>query len=127
MPELERETEATEATEIKTSVRKKKKHRRRKKHMSVGKMVLLDLLAIIVGLNVFALFHHVLDYWGIHLSRETAQPVVVATLPTAQPAVSAAPAEETAPPESAGKRGRAHAGPHSRAGLFRRLGREICR
>ena len=42
---------------------------RKKKHMRVGKMVALDVLAIIVGLNVFALFHHVLDYWDIHLGK----------------------------------------------------------
>ena len=31
-----------------------------RKHMKVGTMVALDLLAIILGLNVFALFHHVI-------------------------------------------------------------------
>lgn len=61
--------------------------------MSVGKMVVLDLLAIIVGLNVFALFHHVLDYWDIHLGTAAPTPVVVATLPP-QPTASAAPTEE---------------------------------
>lgn len=59
---------------------------RKKKHMRVGKMVALDVLAIIVGLNVFALFHHVLDYWDIHLGKKAAEPVVVATLPTPLPA-----------------------------------------
>lgn len=87
--------------EVKETQKKKKKRRRRKKRMSVGKMVVLDLLAIIVGLNVFALFHHVLDYWDIHLGTAAPTPVVVATLPP-QPTASAAPTEEPVqaqPPE----------------------------
>ena len=68
----------------------KRKHR--KKRMSVGKMVVLDLLAIIVGLNVFALFHHVLDYWDIHLGTTAPVPVVLATLPP-EPTAEAAPVE----------------------------------
>ena len=74
------------------TIKKKKKRRRRKKQMPVGKMILLDLLAIAVGLNVFALFHHALDYWGIHLGQKAMEPVVVATLPQ-QPEESTAPAE----------------------------------
>lgn len=31
--------------------------------MSTGKLVLLDLLAIVLGLNCFALFHHVIPTW----------------------------------------------------------------
>ena len=77
---------------------------RKKKHMRVGKMVALDVLAIIVGLNVFALFHHVLDYWDIHLGKKAAEPVVVATLPTPLPADAETNAEsvtEQVPEESA--------------------------
>ena len=70
---------------------------RKKKHMRVGKMVALDVLAIIVGLNVFALFHHVLDYWDIHLGKKAAEPVVVATLPTPLPAENAEPTPEPTP------------------------------
>ena len=55
-------------------------------------MVVLDLLAIAVGLNVFALFHHVLDYWDIHLGKEAPAPVVLATLPP-EPTADAVPAE----------------------------------
>ena len=66
------------------------KKRRKKKQMSVGKMVVLDLIAIIVGLNVFALFHHVLFYYGI-LPGEDSTPVVLTTLPPlATPAPTAA-------------------------------------
>ena len=64
--------------------------RKKKKKMPVGRMILLDLLAIALGLVVFALFHHVLDYWDIHLGKETAEPVVIATLQP-QPAESAVP------------------------------------
>lgn len=77
---------------------------RKKKHMRVGKMVALDVLAIIVGLNVFALFHHVLDYWDIHLGKKAAEPVVVATLPTPLPADAETNAEsvtEQVPEENA--------------------------
>ena len=67
----------------------------RKKKMPVGRMILLDVLAIAVGLVVFALFHHVLPtYYG--LFTEKTEPVVLMTLPpqpTPEPA--AAPAGET--------------------------------
>ena len=63
--------------------------------MPVGRMILLDVLAIAVGLVVFALFHHVLPtYYG--LFTEKTEPVVLMTLPpqpTPEPA--AAPAGET--------------------------------
>ena len=72
---------------------------RKKKHMRVGKMVALDVLAIIVGLNVFALFHHVLDYWDIHLGKKAIEPVVLATLPP-QPADTASTDAETATEQS---------------------------
>ena len=89
MDEWEKEVqERPEVRAVKT-VKKKKKHRRRKKRMSVGKMVVLDLLAIIVGLLVFAMFHHVLAYWDIRLGGEAPAPVVLATLPP-QSAESAA-------------------------------------
>ena len=93
MDELEREAGTAEVKEAKPvkEVKKKKKRRRRRKRMSVGKMIVLDLLAIGVGLIAFALFHHVLDYWDIHLGEETA-PVVLATLPP-QPTESAVPTE----------------------------------
>ncbi len=104
MDELEREAEAEVRAEAEAKeTRKKKKKKRRKKRMPVGRMIVLDLLAICVGLLVFALFHHVLDYWDIHLGEKTA-PVVLATLPPASnvydPTESAVPTEaptETTP------------------------------
>lgn len=107
MDELEKETEyredpaTTEVRKAKENTGKKKKKKRRKKHMRVGKMVALDILAIIIGLNVFALFHHVLDYWGIQIGGKTTEPVVIATLPP-QPTETPAPTEppeQTLPPE----------------------------
>ena len=82
------------------SNKKKKRRRRRKKHMPVGKMILLDLMAIILGLLVFALFHHVLEYWGVHLWEKSTGPVVVATLPpvsTPEASVTPPPAESAEP------------------------------
>ena len=79
MDELENEKKPV--TDEVRPVKKKKKRRRKKRHMRVGKMILLDLLAIGVGLLVFALFHHALDYWDIHLGKQAPTPVVVATLP----------------------------------------------
>ncbi len=70
------------------------KHLEKKKKMSVGAMISLDLTAIIVGLLVFALFHHVLPYYGI-LGEKSAEPVVLATLaPQLTPAPTPAPQEE---------------------------------
>ena len=47
----------------------------RKKKMPVGRMILLDVLAIAVGLVVFALFHHVLPtYYGL-FTEKTGIPV----------------------------------------------------
>ena len=90
MDELEKEYGPE--SEAYRPVKKKKKKKRRKKHMRVGKMVALDILAIIIGLNVFALFHHVLEYWDIHLGKQAPAPVVVATLPP-EPTVGVMPAE----------------------------------
>lgn len=60
--------------------------RKKKKNMSVGAMIVLDLLAIGVGLCVFALFHHVLDWYGIRLGEKKIEPVVISTLePTPEP------------------------------------------
>ena len=84
--------------------KKKKKRRRRKKRMSVFKMIVLDLLVIGFGLVVFALFHHVLDYWGIQLGEKAAEPVVIATLPpepTPEPTPSEVPQEAEVTPEPA--------------------------
>lgn len=79
-----------------TPVRRKKR-RKRKRRMSVAKMVLLDLLAIAVGLNVFALFHHVLDYYGIHPGGANETPVVLATLP---PLATPVPVAVTSAPDT---------------------------
>lgn len=70
-----------------------------KKPMSVGAMIALDLLAIAIGLNVFALFHHVLPHYGILRGGDEAAPVVLATLapqPTPAAEQTPPPAEETA-------------------------------
>lgn len=69
----------------------------RKKQLSVSALVLIDILCIGIGLNVFALFHHVLRF------ESSEAPVVLATVPPA-PEYTAAPAHtaeptETAPPE----------------------------
>lgn len=74
--------------------------RKRKKRMSVGAMIVLDVLAIGIGLCVFALFHHVLDWYGIRLGEKKIEPVVVATLPP-EPVSSAAPAESAQQGEDA--------------------------
>ena len=84
--------EENKAQKKKSTGKKSKSRRRKKKKMPVGKMVVLDLLAIAVGLVVFALFHHVLDYWDIHLGKQATAPVVLATLPP-EPTADAAPAE----------------------------------
>jgi exopolysaccharide biosynthesis protein len=84
--------------------RKKKAAHVKKKHMSVAALVALDILAIGVGLIVFALFHHVLFYAGI-LRGEESTPVVLTTLapqPTPTPVPTPAqsePQETDAPPE----------------------------
>jgi hypothetical protein len=46
-------------------------------------MIGLDLLAVIVGLNVFALFHHVLDFY---FPKQTEPVSLVQPLATAEPA-----------------------------------------
>jgi len=51
--------------------------------MSVPAMIGLDLLAVIVGLNVFALFHHVLDFY---FPKQTEPVSLVQPLATAEPA-----------------------------------------
>ena len=76
--------------------------RRVKKHMSVGRTIALDLLAIGVGLLLFALFHHVLPHYGILRSAES-EPVVLTTLapqPTPVPAATPAPAQTGEPEQS---------------------------
>ncbi len=77
-------------------------HTKKKKHMSVGKMIVLDLLAIAAGLLIFALFHHVLPHYGI-LRVDEGEPVVLTTLAPQPTPVPAAAPEETpdadAPPE----------------------------
>ena len=65
------------------------KKKKRKRRMSVGAMIVLDLLAIGVGLLLFALFHHVLDWYGIRLGEKTIEPVVLTTLaPEPEPSAS---------------------------------------
>ena len=81
--------------------KQKAAHVKKKKRMSVGATIALDVLAIILGLNVFALFHHVLPHYGI-LRGEESEPVVLVTLaPQPTPEPTAAPAEEPeeTPPE----------------------------
>jgi len=73
-----------------------RRRKKKKKKMSVGKMILLDLLAIAIGLVVFALFHHVLHF------EKAPEPVVLATLapqPSAEPASTPEPSAEPAAPE----------------------------
>lgn len=75
--------------------------------MSTGKMLALDLLAILLGLNVFALFHHVIPTWfprpveGSVLATPAAEqpgpePESEAT-PSPEPEESPAPTETAAP------------------------------
>ena len=82
---------------------KKREHRQ----MSTGKMLALDLLAILLGLNVFALFHHVIPTWfprpveGSVLATPAAEqpgpePESEAT-PSLEPEESPAPTETAAP------------------------------
>ncbi len=81
--------------------KQKAAHVKKKKRMSVGATIALDVLAIILGLNIFALFHHVLPHYGI-LRGEESEPVVLVTLaPQPTPEPTAAPAEEPeeTPPE----------------------------
>ena len=72
------------------------------KKMSVVEMIVLDILAICVGLVIFALFHHVLPHYGILTGREI-EPVVLATLapqPVAAPVETPiAEEQEATPPE----------------------------
>lgn len=65
-------------------------HADRQRLMPLWKMILLDVLAIGVGLNVFALFHHVLHF------EKTAEPVA---LPTAAPVYTPAPTPAQTEPE----------------------------
>lgn len=74
-----------------------------KKHMSVSRMVFYDLLAIVLGLNIFALFHHVLPHYGFF--TEKSEPVVLVTLapqptPAPTPAIEENTGEETAVEET---------------------------
>lgn len=63
---------------------------KQKKKMPVGKMILLDLLVIAVGLCAFAWIHIVMP------RRQTAVPVILAPSPQPTAAATAAPAEEPA-------------------------------
>ena len=58
-----------------------------RKHMKVGTMVALDLLAIILGLNVFALFHHVIpSYFAKEVTPTVLEsPAPIEPEPTAAP------------------------------------------
>ncbi|MBQ7474149.1 MAG: phosphodiester glycosidase family protein [Oscillospiraceae bacterium] len=69
---------------------------KKKKQMSVGRMIFYDLLAIAVGLNVFALFHHVLPHYGLLV--EKSEPVALVTL-APQPTPATLLPEELPPEE----------------------------
>ena len=43
--------------------RRRRPRKKKQKHMSIAAMVGLDVLCIILGLNIFAWFHHVRDYY----------------------------------------------------------------
>ena len=91
---------------------KRTRHLKKKKHMGVGRMIALDMLAIGVGLLIFALFHHVLPHYGI-LNGERSEPVVLATLaPQPTPAPTPAPAGEPqeTPPEETAEPARVYSG-----------------
>lgn len=69
---------------------------RRKKRIGVPGMILLDLLCIGVGLNLFAYVHFVREYY----STPKPKPVLLAlATPAPTPAPTAAPGEETEAPE----------------------------
>ncbi len=78
--------------------------KREKRRMSTGGMLVLDLLVIVLGLNVFALFHHVIPTWfprpvqGSVLTEpaiETDSPVEPPSpIPAETPVPTAAPAPE---------------------------------
>lgn len=92
--------------------KQKAAHVKKKKRMSVGATIALDVLAIILGLNVFALFHHVLPHYGI-LRGEESEPVVLVTLaPQPTPEPTAAPVEEPeeTPPEETSEPVRVYSG-----------------
>ena len=71
-----------------------------RKH-KISVLIVIDLACIIVGLNVFALFHHVLDF------SKKADPVVLPSAVTAEPVpfespvLTPAPTEEIPPEETA--------------------------
>ena len=69
----------------------------RKKQISVPGMIALDLLCIILGLNIFAYFHHVRDY----LHPAQAAPVALITPAPATVPPSTQPSEEESPQETA--------------------------
>ena len=107
MDELEKETEYTEdpvKTEVRKSkenTKKKKKKKRRKKRMPIGWVIVLDLLAIGLGLIIFALFHHVLYAYNILVEPGSTQGEQVGTL-SSEPADTPVPtefSEQTPPPE----------------------------
>jgi len=76
---------------------------RKRRRKSALSLILIDLLCIALGLNIFALFHHVIDFTpkttGVVLPAATAAPVqeTAAPAPEAQPEVSAEPLAEVTP------------------------------
>ena len=75
------------------------KTKKPQKHMKVGTMIALDLLAIILGLNVFALFHHVIpSYFPKEVeptALESPAPLRPEPTETPKPAAAETPAPET--------------------------------
>ena len=71
----------------------------RKKRMGIGTMLALDALCIAVGLNVFAWFHHVRDYYFPTETAEAAPITLITPTPQPTPAPETTPeAEATEPP-----------------------------
>ena len=71
------------------------------KQMPVWKMIVLDLLAIGVGLNVFALFHHVIPY-DENIREQLPAPSAVASSQPTQSADSTQQPEQTTGSEATG-------------------------
>ena len=70
----------------------------KKKHMRVPVMVGLDLLAIVIGLNVFSWFHHVRDAYFPREPKQQEMVVLTTPVPTAAPAPAVEPSGETPAP-----------------------------
>ena len=68
--------------------------KRERGQMSTGKMLALDLLAILLGLNVFALFHHVIPTWFPRPVERSVLATPAAEQPGPEPE-----SEATPPPE----------------------------